>query len=1053
MEGGDGRITINGNRAIDYGLLIYAWDGTSDPDIVLKGMIIEDFTNAGIYIEPSGQVLVDGVEVRRSGVGVAIYSGSRGRVTLRGLSVHDNNWQGIYVVASSDPGETEIIVESSRVYGNAQGIWINGSSKAVINVFIGDPLNSDSRNYVYGNSAEGIVLSGNVRNSVVAHNVVGSDGSSPRPNAMGGITLANGVSNCRIINNEVAYNGYQNILLMGNGTEGNEVDGNYVHCDPTLQEPLCYVGIYLRGRASGNLVGSSLGNTVTGHRYEGIAVVREADGNVISNNRVGSFNQDGSYNGNRNIGNGAGIAVINAAVPDIHYPFPVYARTSSADVPGPSNTLIRANEVAGNRGAGVILIRAVSFEASLNEVYENSFHGFYWVGSSGAAYSNYVHHNDGSGFRVEPYWGLDSPSAGATSPLTYDDDLLSSGRIYGNSVEYNKDYGLLVIDNPWVGLDVVNDDNYFWENEPLDAVKLWLGHIRVLDPRGNPLAGLRVDVFRGGDDGDDSPDYSCVTGADGRCGPPGFDYDDASTWFAFVEEELSGSVVRRYNPHGFAVAGVRVSALYSWNGLIDAGESGGSLESPPGSGAFRYQYAQLTYALRAGRAVTVEKCHVRAELNATGLRYPLSPGDPVNYTLKLIPSCDRALEIEAEMRIPEKLIPLGWYPAVGTVSYDDESRLLRWRGSISGNTTVLEVVTLISGDAELGDPILTRADLTCLSPNCLAYRSDDPATPGWEDHTLRTVSLVTLRTLPSRGFEVPFNLSPYGEFSLLVSGCGGWSLSLGYPLENGSVLSNPSGILSALPPRRLSSCEVKFTLVKPSSLSRPLLDSKLSQLIREFSIRLEVIPEEIEPELKVEVRPRDPVLGKPFTVRLALVNPSGFDLNASLRIPLDGFKLLSVVHSTHGELRRIGKDLLWRLELPAGRSSSAQLTLIPEAEGEVSSTLRLIYSAGGPEYERTFELRLRVSKGDAGSSRVEEPPRDEDSGGSGFPTTSPSEEGGADEPKQGVETEPIGRFSSTEERYWRANEDLRVSYDPIFLLAVLILASVLAALTYSAAKR
>lgn len=1059
LDGG-GRVALSGSNTVGYGLIVYAWDGSGDPDITVRGLSFEGFARAGVMISPFGQVLIEGVEVRSSNLGLVIYSTSASaRVTLRGLEVHGNSGQGLYVVPSDlfNVGEAGIRVERSRFHSNYQGILVHGV-KEIRNVMIGDPSNSDSGNYVYGNEAEGILLSGSVIGAVIAHNSVGTDGSLPKPNLLGGVVLADGVRESTILSNEVAYNGYQNILLMGSGTELNSVEGNYVHCDPTLGDPLCYVGIWIGRGASANTIS---GNVISGHKYEGVALLGEADDNVVEGNRVGSFNRDGSYNGDRNVGNGAGIAVINAAAPDINYPFPVYAKSPSADIPGPERVVIRSNIVAGNRGAGVILIRAVGFEAYGNMVYENSFHGFYWVGSSGVAHSNTVYFNDGSGFRVEPYWGLDSPSARATSPSTHGDDVLSSATsdigIYGNYVEYNKGYGLLIIDNPWADLGEVGDRNYFFGNEPLEAAKLWLGHVRVVGPGGDPVAGLTVDVFRGGDDSDSSPDYSCSTGADGRCGPPGFDHDDASTWFMIVEEELAnaGQVVRRYNPHGFALAGREVNALYYWNGLSDVGESGGSIESPPGSGAFRYQYARLVYAARVGETAAVE-CYVRSELNATSPEYPLSPGGRLNYTLKLTPSCSRPLEVEAVMRVPEGLSPLVWYSPVGELSYDNRSRLIRWKGVISGNATVLEVAALVSSGARLGEPILMRANLTCLSPNCIAYRSDDPATPTWEDHTLRPVSLVTIRTPPSRELRVPFNLSPYGEFSLFVSGCDDLSLSFGYPVENGSVLSNPSGVLSAISPRRVSSCEVKFALVRPSSLSRPLFESNLSHLIEEFLIRIEVIPEVIEPELKVEVRPKELVLGKPFAMRLTLVNPSGFDLNASLRIPLDRLKLLSVVHSTHGEIKRIGRDLLWSLELPAGRNSSAQLTLIPEAEGELSLILKLLYSAGGPEYERTVGLHLRVSREAAGSfDAVKSAPLTtvEPPGGDsvGSPMASPSEPVEVTERGQGVEAEASGGLSSAE--HYGPSGGRELGEDPISPLVTLILASILAALAYSAIRR
>lgn len=180
----------DGDADVSYALRMLAYDGSDDPDEELLNLKFEKFVNSALVISPSGQVLVEDIEVSSSGIGIAVYSNDIGttRVTLDSLNVHDNSLQGIYVGPSSAIGSTDVRLKKSVIWGNGlQGIWIDATAGSGIrDVSIGDPNDPESGNYVYSNGAEGILLSGDVQGCSISYNRVGVDFSgNPAPNGDG----------------------------------------------------------------------------------------------------------------------------------------------------------------------------------------------------------------------------------------------------------------------------------------------------------------------------------------------------------------------------------------------------------------------------------------------------------------------------------------------------------------------------------------------------------------------------------------------------------------------------------------------------------------------------------------------------------------------------------------------------------------------------------------------------------------------------------------------------------------------------------------------------
>lgn len=766
-------------------------------------------------------------------------------------------------------------------------------------------------------------------------------------------------------------------MLSGSGTRGNVVKGNYIHCSPTASDPQCYIGVLVSNGASGNVIGGDVNNwnVIMGHKFEGIAIIGQfTDQNEISYNKVGAFDPSGIYTGNRNEGNGAGIAILSEAAPEIHFPFPVYATSSLSDHPGPDGTIVHHNYVAGNRGNGIILIRATNFVAYENEVMENSGNGIYWIGSTGEAYRNNLAHNDLSGVRIEPYFGHDTPGHPATSPSTHDDDVVSEPTdanrygLYWNSIADNGEYGLLIIDNPWLRLNLISDPsaagNEISGNSKGNAAKYWFGYVELKDPHSNPVLGKVVEIFR--NDGDSVADYTSSTyDSNGRYGPTGFNYDDITTWFLILEEELStAGIYSNYNAHRFRVSGsMLTSETYSWDGIYDpASESGGALESPPGSGAYRYQYAEVTF-----RSISVSKpkpkslCDFTAQLNATDLNgYPVEPGDMLRYELRIRSDCDNA-EAEAELSIPAELeiVPETLRSNVGSVSYSENWRVVKWTGYLQEREPVN-----ISFDGKvlktaLGSSIETRALVKCLSNTCVhaSVWSDDPLTTFEYDPTIRAVTSMRFEVPPAGSISFPFNLTYYGP-SKVSHDCEGWKVKLEHrELEEGE-LKPYFGLLTVEAPDKAlagSSCEVKF---EPSRVFPSMRKLNISSL----NVTITVIPV-LKVEAELDAYPRNLSLGAATRVLVRVRNEGNADLDVSLELPLKGFRLISIPYSTGGEISHDG-SIKWALRVSPWSSRVAQVNLITTEEGYLSLQGILKIRYANESYEVFTDDPRTLEKGD-----------------------------------------------------------------------------------------
>ncbi|MEM3506616.1 MAG: right-handed parallel beta-helix repeat-containing protein [Candidatus Bathyarchaeia archaeon] len=569
-------ITIDGSTYnVANCFTITVWWGTT----TIKSLNLVGFTEYGVVVTQGLEgVILESLDISKCGYGGIIvirydWGTSSFFVKVLHCNIHDNKGIGIAVRASG------VYIENCEIYMNqGAGVYItvDCENKGVTDATVND-------NHIHYNGAEGVLIKGNVAKSRVEKSII-------EYNGFGGVTLISDSTGSPtynyVVGNHIKFNGFQDIAVVGEGTKFNEINFNYITSDENTMRT---IGIVVKDEADENTIHS---NIISNHYYEGIAIIGPGtNNNVVTDNRIGAFNEYGDPTYNRLDGNGAGILVGNAAFPDIHYPFPVYG----SPLQGPSGTRLENNWVLQNRGAGIILIKATDFMALRNTVEDNELWGFYWVGSTGTADNNNMIENDLDGFRIEPYYG---ESASPDPPGTNDDILSSSNSISGNVIRNNGGYGFRFLDNPsWLFPDLLKDNEF--ENNELGRIGYyWLGYGMVLNGSGNPVTGKTMKLFK--NDGDSLADYTwSVWDNNGRYGPTGFIYNDISTWEKIISGEIDNSGnAYDYNPYRFKLDGEEKNEIYAWNGIYPdpPNESGGAIESPLNSSVYRYQYAQLSLA-------------------------------------------------------------------------------------------------------------------------------------------------------------------------------------------------------------------------------------------------------------------------------------------------------------------------------------------------------------------------------------------------------------------------------------------------------------------------
>jgi len=274
-------------------------------------------------------------------------------IWVDGLTI-DAVGRGVILDGSSMPPESiglflhadHTIIQGLQVQGfSLYGISLEGATNCLIG---GDRLAGEG-NVISGNSGRGIRLDGpTTSNNIIAGNIVGADpsGMAALPNGQEGILIWFGAHHNTIggllpgYGNLISGNGGSGIVVMGNGTDYNVIQGNLIGTDLTGDGTLGNGrGIEISEGSNDTLVGGdtvAARNVIASNHSAGIRISGiSTDDTLVRGNYIG-LNSSGTQPLPNNYG---GVAILAGA-----------KRT----VVG-GNTPEQRNIISGNRTEGVFI--------------------------------------------------------------------------------------------------------------------------------------------------------------------------------------------------------------------------------------------------------------------------------------------------------------------------------------------------------------------------------------------------------------------------------------------------------------------------------------------------------------------------------------------------------------------------------------------------------------------------------------------------------------------------------------------------------------------------
>ncbi len=225
-----------------------------------------------------------------------------------------------------------------QIDGTAAGVANGFTILSAQNTITGLAINRFAVNGIY------IGGTGNDANMIQGNHIGTSPGGTlDWGNGYSGVFIAAGASGNTIGGDDAAErnvlsgNGWNGVDILGAGSDGNVVSGNYIGMGATGLEslPNDNFGVRIHGGAQDNLVGGDAAgerNLISGNEMEGVRIVGTgSDHNTISGNYIGT-----NLTGSSAHGNGDGVFIAGGA----------QNNTVGGDAPGESN-LISGNEYCG----------------------------------------------------------------------------------------------------------------------------------------------------------------------------------------------------------------------------------------------------------------------------------------------------------------------------------------------------------------------------------------------------------------------------------------------------------------------------------------------------------------------------------------------------------------------------------------------------------------------------------------------------------------------------------------------------------------------------------
>jgi hypothetical protein len=390
-----------------------------------NGVFISDSTTTGNLV--AGDKIgtnAAGTSAIPNGTGVLIQTSAAyntiGGTTTPGTPsdvISGNYGDGVHIVGGAAHNWVEgdyIGVASNRTasLGNgASGVAIyGGASNNTIGV---SAAGTGSGNVISGNNQNGVYISDSTTTgNLVAGDTIGTNaaGTSALPNHVG-VFVGNGASSNIIGGTSatqrdlISGNAWDGVQLVGGGTSGNLVEGDYIGVasggTSSLGNGASGVSIY--GSAHGNTIGATAhgsGNVISGNAQNGVYIGDSGtNGNVVAGDYIGT-----DYLGTSAIPNGTGVFIQHAAYNTI-------GGTSS--VPTPSDV------ISGNYSDGVHIVNgafdnwvegdfigmsaygsALGNGASGVAIYADSWNNTIGVNASGTGQGNVISANGQNGVYI-----------------------------------------------------------------------------------------------------------------------------------------------------------------------------------------------------------------------------------------------------------------------------------------------------------------------------------------------------------------------------------------------------------------------------------------------------------------------------------------------------------------------------------------------------------------------------------------------------------------------------------------------------------------------------
>ena len=302
-------VTIGGNTAADRNVI----SGNSGNGIAIGGASTGSIYGNYIGTNAAGTAAVGNVNaglwIDSPGISIGGMAPGQGNVISGNLG-----WTGIGVSSNADG----TLIAGNLVGLNAAGTAALGNSGSGISIQSANNtvggVTAAARNVVAANGGRNIeISSAGATGNVVIGNYVGTDitGTVDVTGAVSvsgrsGIVIDTGATNNRIgtdangVNdaaerNIISGNDWYGVEIMGSGSSGNVVQGNYIGTNVTGLQALgnSIGGAGLWSQASNNRIGGGAGNVISGNDGVGVQLAYGVSSNKVQGNLIG-LGADGS---------------------------------------------------------------------------------------------------------------------------------------------------------------------------------------------------------------------------------------------------------------------------------------------------------------------------------------------------------------------------------------------------------------------------------------------------------------------------------------------------------------------------------------------------------------------------------------------------------------------------------------------------------------------------------------------------------------------------------------------------------------------------------------